>query len=300
MTAHDNGRANHGDAARLNVTIIQMNSQDDKQANIAAALDLIDRAAEVGARLVALPEVWPYLGPDDVNRNPAEPIPGPITELLAQRARRHGIYVHGGSIYETRPGDPGMYNTTVMIDPTGEIIARYSKIHMFDVVLDGVAEYRESATVTPGDEVVVTEIDGILVGLAICYDLRFPELFRILALKGAQAIMLPAAFTLTTGKDHWEALIRARAIENGLYMIAPAQWGTHPPGNWCYGRSMVVDPWGTVMTTASDGVGIAHATVDPSRVAMVRRQIPSLANRRPEAYSWPEESRSLATGRLTF
>jgi deaminated glutathione amidase len=300
MTAHRNGRANHGDAARLNVTIIQMNSQDDKQANIAAALDLIDRAAEVGARLVALPEVWPYLGPDDVNRNQAEPIPGPITELLAQRARRHGIYVHGGSIYETRPGDPGMYNTTVMIDPTGEIIARYSKIHMFDVVLDGVAEYRESATVTPGDEVVVTEIDGILVGLAICYDLRFPELFRILALKGAQAIMLPAAFTLTTGKDHWEALIRARAIENGLYMIAPAQWGTHPPGNWCYGRSMVVDPWGTVMTTASDGVGIAHATVDPSRVAMVRRHIPSLANRRPEAYSWPEESRSLATGRLTF
>jgi deaminated glutathione amidase len=300
MTAHRNGRANHGDAARLNVTIIQMNSQDDKQANIAAALDLIDRAAEVGARLVALPEVWPYLGPDDVNRNQAELIPGPITELLAQRARRHGIYVHGGSIYETRPGDPGMYNTTVMIDPTGEIIARYSKIHMFDVVLDGVAEYRESATVTPGDEVVVTEIDGILVGLAICYDLRFPELFRILALKGAQAIMLPAAFTLTTGKDHWEALIRARAIENGLYMIAPAQWGTHPPGNWCYGRSMVVDPWGTVMTTASDGVGIAHATVDPSRVAMVRRHIPSLANRRPEAYSWPEESRSLATGRLTF
>jgi deaminated glutathione amidase len=300
MTAHDNGRANHGDAARLNVAIIQMNSQDDKRANIAAALDLIDRAAEVGARLVALPEVWPYLGPDDVNRNQAELIPGPITELLAQRARRHGIYVHGGSIYETRPGDPGMYNTTVMIDPTGEIIARYSKIHMFDVVLDGVAEYRESATVTPGDEVVVTEIDGILVGLAICYDLRFPELFRILALKGAQAIMLPAAFTLTTGKDHWEALIRARAIENGLYMIAPAQWGTHPPGNWCYGRSMVVDPWGTVVTTASDGVGIAHATVDPSRVAMVRRQIPSLANRRPEAYSWPEESRSLATGRLTF
>jgi deaminated glutathione amidase len=300
MTAHDNGRANHGDAARLNVAIIQMNSQDDKRANIAAALDLIDRAAEVGARLVALPEVWPYLGPDDVNRDQAELIPGPITELLAQRARRHGIYVHGGSIYETRPGDPGMYNTTVMIDPTGEIIARYSKIHMFDVVLDGVAEYRESATVTPGDEVVVTEIDGILVGLAICYDLRFPELFRILALEGAQAIMLPAAFTLTTGKDHWEALIRARAIENGLYMIAPAQWGTHPPGNWCYGRSMVVDPWGTVMTTASDGVGIAHATVDPSRVAMVRRQIPSLANRRPEAYSWPEESRSLATGRLTF
>ena len=267
MTAHDNGRANNGDAAGLNVAIIQMNSQDDKRANIAAALDLIDRAAATGARLVALPEVWPYLGPDDVSRDQAETIPGPITELLAQRARRHGIYIHGGSIYETRPGDPGMYNTTVVIDPTGEIIARYSKIHMYDVVLDGVAEYQESATVTPGDEIAITEIDGIPVGLTICYDLRFPELFRILALKGAQAIMLPAAFTLMTGKDHWETLIRARAIENELYMIAPAQWGTHPPGKWCYGRSMVVDPWGTVVTTASDGVGIAHATVDPSRVA---------------------------------
>ncbi len=300
MTAHENGRATGAAAAGLNVAIIQMNTQDDKHANIAAALDLIDRAAATGARLIALPEVWPYLGPDDVSRDQAETIPGPITELLAQRARRHGIYIHGGSIYETRPGDPGMYNTTVVIDPTGEIIARYSKIHMFDVVLDGVARYQESSTVTPGNEVAITEIDGVQVGLTICYDLRFPELFRILALKGAQAIMLPAAFTLMTGKDHWEPLIRARAIENELYMIAPAQWGTHPPGKWCYGRSMVVDPWGTVVTTATDGVGIAYATVDPSRVEAVRRQIPSLANRRPEAYTWPEESRSLATGRVAF
>ena len=300
MTAHDNGRVNTSGVAGLNVAIVQMNSQEDKGANIAAALDLIDRAAATGARLVALPEVWPYLGPDDVSRDQAETIPGPISEALAQRARRHGIYIHGGSIYEKRPGDPGMYNTSVVIDPTGEIIARYSKIHMYDVVLDGVAEYQESATVTPGDEIVITEIDGIPTGLTICYDLRFPELFRILALKGAQAIMLPAAFTLMTGKDHWETLIRARAVENGLYMIAPAQWGTHPPGRWCYGRSMIVDPWGTVLTTAADGVGIASATVEPSRVAAVRRQIPSLANRRPEAYTWPEELRSLATGRLTF
>src|SRR5829696_6033712 len=299
MTARDNGRATGGGPG-LNIAIIQMNTQDDKHANIAAALDLVDRAAATGARLVALPEVWPYLGPDDVVRDQAEPIPGPITEVLAQRARRHGIYIHGGSIYESRPGDPGMYNTTFVLDPIGEIIARYSKIHMYDVVLDGVAEYQESATVTPGDEIAITEIDGVLVGLAICYDLRFPELFRILALKGAQAIMLPAAFTLMTGRDHWEMLIRARAIENGLYMIAPAQWGTHPPGNWCYGRSMVVDPWGTVLTTAADGVGIAYATVDRSRIATVRRQVPSLANRCPEAYTWPEESKSLATSRLAF
>src|ERR687893_2548883 len=300
MTTLDNGRANSDAAAGLNVAIIQMNSQDDKQANIETALDLIERAAATGARLIALPEVWPYLGPDEVNRDQAETIPGPITELLAQRARRYGIYIHGGSIYETRPGDPGMYNTTVVIDPTGEIIARYSKIHMYDVVLDGVAKYQESASITPGDEIAITEIDGVAVGLTICYDLRFPELFRILALNGAQAIMLPAAFTLTTGKDHWEPLIRARAIENELYMIAPAQWGTHPPGKWCYGRSMVVDPWGTVVSTASDGVGIATAIIEPSRVEAVRRQIPSLANRRPGAYMWPEESRSLATGRLAF
>lgn len=300
MTAHDNGRVNTSGVAGLNVAIVQMNSQEDKGANIAAALDLIDRAAATGARLVALPEVWPYLGPDDVSRDQAETIPGPISEALSQRARRHGIYIHGGSIYEKRPGDPGMYNSTVVIDPTGEIIAHYSKIHMYDVVLDGIAEYQESATVTPGNETTITEIDGIPVGLTICYDLRFPELFRILALKGAQAIVLPAAFTLMTGKDHWETLIRARAIENELYMIAPAQWGTHRPGKWCYGRSMVVDPWGTVVTTAPDGVGIAYATVDPSRVASVRRQIPSLANRRPEAYRWPEESRSLVTGRLAF
>jgi predicted amidohydrolase len=300
MTAHDNGRANRSGAAGLDVAIVQMNSRDDKRDNIATALDLIDRAAATGTRLVALPEVWPYLGPDEEVLDQAETIPGPITELFAERARRHGIYIHGGSIYETRPGDPGIYNTTFVLDPMGEIIARYSKIHMYDVVLDGVAEYQESASITPGDEIAITEIDGVAVGLTICYDLRFPELFRILALRGAQAIMLPAAFTLMTGKDHWEPLIRARAIENELYVIAPAQWGTHPPGKWCYGRSMIVDPWGTVVTTASDGVGIATATIEPSRVEAVRRQIPSLANRRPGAYKWPEESASLATGRRAF
>lgn len=298
MSSRHNGHSNGNGPASLNIAVLQMNSKADRGENIAAALALIDRAAATGARAVALPEVWPYLGPEDANREHAETIPGPITDLLAERARRHGIYIHGGSIYESRPGDPGMYNTTVVIDPQGEIVARYSKIHMFDVVLNSDDEYRESATVTPGTEIVVTEIDGIQVGLAICYDLRFPELFRILALKGAQAVILPAAFTLMTGKDHWETLIRARAIENEIYMVAPAQWGTYLPGKWCYGRSMVVDPWGTVLATAPDGVGTAQATIDPMRVETVRRQIPSLANRRPEAYLWPEESEALVTGRL--
>lgn len=280
--------------APLNVAVLQMNSGSDKDANVATALDLIDQAAGHGARLVVLPEVWTYLGPDDGNRPNSDSIPGPLTEILADRARRHGIFVHAGSFLETRPDEPGLYNTSLVFNPDGDIIARYSKIHMFDVVLDGDAKYMESATVSPGDEIVTLDIDGMPVGLAICYDLRFPELFRILALRGARTIVLPAAFTMTTGKDHWEVLIRARAIENEVYFVACGQWGMHPPGNWCYGRSMIVDPWGTVLATAQDGVGIAQATLNDERVTAVRRQIPSLANRRPEAYRWPEEATAFA------
>ncbi len=281
-------------AGILRVAAVQMNTGADVAKNVETALALIDRAAATGARLVALPEVWTYLGPDEGSLDAAEPIPGPTTDLLAERARRHGIFIHAGSIAERVPGEPLVRNTTVVMDPDGEIIARYSKIHLFDVVLDGVATYRESATVTPGDEVVTFDIDGFPIGLAICYDLRFPELFRILAIHGAEAIILPAAFTMTTGKDHWETLLRARAIENGLYMVAPAQFGMHAPDKWCYGRSLVIDPWGTVLATAPDGEGIIVADLDRARVAAVRRQIPALANRRPEAYRWPETTMAVA------
>jgi predicted amidohydrolase len=164
---------------------------------------------------------------------------------------------------------------------------------MFDVVLDGVATYQESATVAPGDELTVIDVDGVAVGLAICYDLRFPELFRILTLRGAEVIVLPAAFTMTTGKDHWEILIRARAIENGVYMVAPAQVGEHPPGHWCYGRSLIVDPWGTILATAPDAETTVVADLDRASLRRVRRQIPSLANRRPETYRWPAEAGAL-------
>lgn len=283
--------------APLNVAVLQMNSGSDKDANISSALDLIDRAARNGADLVVLPEVWTYLGPDEGNRPNADAIPGQVSELLADRARRHGIHLHGGSFLETRLDEPGLFNTSVVFNPDGDLIARYSKIHMFDVVLDGDAKYMESATVTPGDEIVTVDINGMSVGLAICYDLRFPELFRILALRGARTIVLPAAFTMTTGKDHWEVLIRARAIENEVFFVACGQWGMHPPGNWCYGRSMIVDPWGTVLATAQDGVSIAQATLNDERVSAVRRQIPSLANRRPEAYRWPEEATAFASSR---
>jgi predicted amidohydrolase len=275
-------------AGSLRVACVQLNSGDDKDANIETALRLIDDAAISGARFVALPEVWPYLGPEAGNRDAAEPIPGPLTDRLAERAARHGIYLHAGTMYETRPGEPKLFNTAVVIGPGGQIIAKYSKIHMFDVVLDGVASYQESATVAPGDDIVTLEVDGVTVGLAICYDLRFPEIFRILALKGAEVIILPAAFTLTTGKDHWEILIRARAIENQVFMVAPGQWGPDSSGRWCYGRSMIVDPWGVPLAVAPDQTTAIHATLDRSHLLKVRRQIPSLANRMPERYAWPD------------
>jgi predicted amidohydrolase len=274
----------------LRIAAIQMNSRDDKAANIQTALELIDRAAVSGARLVALPEVWTYLGDPAGNRENAEPIPGPVSDLLADRARKHGIYLHGGSYHQTEPGNPRVLNTTLVFDPDGDIVAKYSKIHMFDVVLDGVASFEESATVAPGDEIVTFDLDGVRVGLAICYDLRFPELFRILALRGAELIVLPAAFTMTTGKDHWETLIRARAIENGVYMLAPGQVGHDGHGKWCYGRSTIVDPWGTVLATAPDIETVIAATVDRSHLRRVRRQVPSLANRMPDRYTWPEQA----------
>jgi predicted amidohydrolase len=280
----------------ISVALAQMNSQDDKNANIESALALIDEAAASGARLVTLPEVWTYLGPDEGVRPAAEPVPGPLTDLLSERARRHGIYLHAGSVLEAVEGEPKVFNTTVVFDPNGGIIAKYRKIHLFDVDLAGDASYRESATVGAGDEIVTFELDGVTVGLAICYDLRFPELFRILALRGAQVILLPAAFAMTTGRDHWETLIRARAIENGVFMIAAGQWGTHPPGRWCYGRSMVVDPWGTVIAKASDGTGLLRTEVDLALVERVRGQVPSLANRKPDRYRWPETAGVLAPG----
>jgi len=275
-------------ARRIAVAMVQLNSGDDPAANLKAALAGIDEAAAGGARLVVLPEVWTYLGPDAGQAAAAEPVPGPLTERLAAKARQHGIYLHAGSILERVTGEPRLFNTSVVFDPAGEAIAVYRKIHLFDVDLDADTSYRESDTIAPGDEIVTFDLDGTRVGLAICYDLRFPELFRILALEGAELIVLPAAFTMTTGKDHWETLIRARAIENGVFMVAVGQVGQHPPGLWCYGRSMVVDPWGLVIAQAPDRVGVTTAELDLDEVARVRRQIPSLANRRADRYRWPE------------
>lgn len=270
------------------IAAIQFNPRDDKVANIDKAMTLIDQAASTGARLVVLPEIWTYMGDPDRNRDNAEPIPGELTARLAERARRHGIYLHAGTIVELVDNDERVRNTAIVFDPNGEIVATYRKIHMFDVTLDGVATYEESATVAPGSEIVTFDLDGVTIGLATCYDLRFPELFRILALRGAEVILLPAAFTMMTGKDHWEVLIRARAIENQVYMVAAAQFGPNLPGKRCYGRSMIVDPWGTVVATAPDVEAVITAVVDRNHIQAIRRQVPSLANRQPAAYRWPD------------
>lgn len=273
---------------RLRVAAVQMNSRDDKAANVAAAEAGIERAAEMGARLVVLPEVWTYLGPPDGNRANAEPVPGHVTERLAALARHHGLLLHSGSLYELPAGseDERLYNTAVLFDAAGQMAATYRKIHLFDAAPeDGAVPYCESATVAPGAAVVNVELDGLRLGLATCYDLRFPELFRALALRGAEVILLPAAFTRETGRDHWEPLLRARAIENGCFVVAAGQAGAFPPSRRTHGHSMIVDPWGTILAEAGgDEPEIIIAELDTERVADVRHRIPSLANRQPEVY----------------
>lgn len=271
----------------LRVAAVQLNSGADKAANLAAAEALITQAAEGGADLVALPELWTYLGPDAGYRANAEPIPGPVSEHLAALAHRHHIILHGGSFLEADPSNGGerIHNTAVLFDRQGRLITRYRKIHLFDAEpTPGARAYRESATTTAGDNIVLAEVDGLRVGLAICYDLRFPELFRALAVRGAEVFILPSAFTLETGRDHWDVLIRARAIENACYVIAPAQFGPHPPGRLTYGRSMIVDPWGTILAQAPDTTGLIHADLDLDRVRDVRHRLPSLEHRRPNVY----------------
>ncbi|WP_448574529.1 carbon-nitrogen hydrolase family protein [Thermomicrobium sp.] len=268
----------------MRIGLVQMNSRSDKSENLAVAERLIEEAARQGAELVALPEYVNFLGPRELHEANAEPIPGPTTERFATLARRYGIYLLGGSILE-RSAIPGKYyNTSVLFAPDGEIIASYRKIHLFDVDLTGNVSSNESATILPGDRVVTAEVAGHVVGLTICYDLRFPELYRLLALEGAELILVPAAFTLYTGKDHWHVLLRARAIENQCYVAAPAQIGPHDPGQQCYGHSLVADPWGTVIAEAINRVGVVVTTLDFAYLREVRTQLPSLANRRPETY----------------
>jgi predicted amidohydrolase len=266
------------------IAACQMNSTPDKAANLAAAARLIDQAVDMGAQMVALPEYFNLYGamPDVIAG--AEPVPGPSSQLLQEKAREHGVYIHGGSIAEQIPGDEKCWFTNLVVDPAGEIIARYHKIHLFDIDITGRVSDNESSIARAGQEMVTFENEHGCFGLSICYDLRFPELYRALTLAGARVIFLPAAFTLYTGKDHWEALIRARAIENQVYMVAPAQIGTSAPGKQCFGSSMIVNPWGTVVARAPETTGVIVADIDYAYQDTLRDELPSLKNRRPGVY----------------
>jgi predicted amidohydrolase len=273
-------------ADTLRVACVQMTSGPDKAANIEQAEGLVAQAAAAGAELVVLPEKWNAIGPPDVLHAAGEPLEtGESVEAMSGWAARHGITLVGGSISERREGREKLSNTSLVFDREGELTAVYRKIHLFDVDVGG-RSYRESDAEEPGDEVVVAEADGWRVGLSVCYDIRFPELYRILALEGAELVTVPAHFTLYTGKDHWHLLLRARAVENTYFVAAAAQIGEPWPGRPSYGRSLIADPWGIVVAEAPDEKTVVVADVDRARLRAVREQLPSLANRQPGAYRW--------------
>ena len=277
----------------MRAAAIQLNSTGDKARNVATAERLVRAAAAEGAELVVLPEKWNLLGEAALLLQGAEPLDGPTISAACSWARELGIHLVAGSIAERADGDADKsFNTSTLIGPDGELEARYRKIHMFDVDVGGVA-YRESEHEEPGEEIVTAELGealgGVMLGMSVCYDLRFPELYRILAVRGARVITVLSAFTLETGRDHWDVLLRARAIENQAFVVAPNQIGETPPHYRSYGRSAIVEPWGVVLARAPDEPCFIVADLDLERQDRLRSTLPSLANRRPAAYRWPEE-----------
>jgi predicted amidohydrolase len=266
----------------MRVALCQMNSGDDVEANRAQAGQLLERSADGGADLAALPEVWPFMGPARRHREVADRVPGPTSDWLSEIARRRSMWILGGSVLEAG-GDGRVFNTSLLFDRSGELVARYRKIHLFDVDLPGQPPIRESFTYAPGEEVVTAETEFGRAGLSVCYDVRFPELYRALVSRGAEILFVPSAFTFDTGTDHWDVLIRARAIESQAFVLAPAQWGTWGPpeqNRRCFGNSLAVDPWGRVLARTPDGVGVTFADLDLEEVRRVRQRLPALRNRR--------------------
>jgi deaminated glutathione amidase len=265
---------------------IQLNASDDVDRNLETADRLVREAAGRGAELIALPETWTVMGAREQMIAGAQPLDGPAVTWARAAARELGVDLIAGSLSERRDGDLPLSNTSLHIDPSGEIAALYRKIHLFDVEIDG-GVYGEASTYEPGTEIVTTTLaDGTRAGLTICFDLRYPELYRILALRGAELLTVPSAFTLRTTRDHWEVLLRARAIENQCFVVAPNQIGEHPGGLRSGGRSLIIDPWGVVLAGASDGEGVIVADLDFEVLRRVRAQLPTLPRREPATYDW--------------
>jgi predicted amidohydrolase len=269
-----------GTVNSMRVAAVQLNATEDVEANLRAADEHVRAAAADGAELIVLPEKWSVLGSPEHLRAGAQPLDGSVVAWAREVARELAVDLVAGSISERVEGEEKLRNTSLHVGPDGEIKAAYRKIHMFDVVVDA-KEYRESANEQPGDEIVIsTAANGVPLGLSICYDLRFPELYRELALRGARILLVPAAFTLATTRDHWEVLVRARAIEEQAFVIAANQIGAHPAGMRSGGRSLIVDPWGLVLATAPDRVGHVVADLDLDSQTRIRKELPSLANAR--------------------
>ena len=258
---------------------VQLSSTADKVSNIAVAGELVDRAAAAGARLVVLPEKWNLIDVDERQVAQAEPLDGPSLIAASGWAATHAVAIVAGSISEAAPGRDRAYNTSVLIQPDGSVTAVYRKLHLFDVEVGG-HTYRESAGALPGAEAVVGEAFGRRIGLSVCYDLRFPELYRRLTFDGAEVLTVPSAFTQVTGAAHWEPLLRARAIENQAYVIAAGQTGMHATGTGSHGHSMVVDPWGVIVAQAADVESVILADLDFAKLAEIRERLPALRHRR--------------------
>jgi deaminated glutathione amidase len=276
----------------LTVAAIQLSSQDDVASNLAQALQWVERAAHAGAKLVVLPENFAFFGADALRVQITEPLldpaasgaeaakAAPIQSALSQWARELGVTIVGGGMPTRSPDAARPFNTAVVFGPDGHLAAHYNKIHLFDVSLSDGTTLSESAKTARGEALATVSVAGFGVGLSICYDVRFPELYRGLVDAGAEVLLVPAAFTLHTGKDHWTPLLTARAIESQAWVVAAAQWGTHPGGRRCYGHSMVIDPWGAIVAQCPDRQGFALATLDHEYQKQVRASLPALEHRR--------------------
>lgn len=291
-----------GSSATMRLAAIQMCSGKDMERNLEKALRLVERAADGGADVIALPENFALMGSDRERAKFAQDLDGPLLSELRRVAKERNVVVLAGTILErsSDEADRRPYNTSVLFDRKGSAVAVYRKIHLFDVSLADGVSYRESESVRPGNDPVVAFVEGIGFGLSICYDLRFPELYRLLAMRGAQVVFLPAAFTLETGKDHWMPLLRARAIENQVYIVAPAQFGVHDSGRVTYGHAAIVDPWGAVLAQAPQKESVVWAEADFKYQEEIRSRVPVWKHLRSRVFSLlngSAEAQSLGEGK---
>ena len=267
---------------KYQVGVVQMDTRGDYDANMEAACRFIDEAAGKGAKLVAFPEVFNYIGTEP--RDPEEIPGGPTITLMAKKAREHGIWIHCGSISEVNPDGDRKFNTTALLDPQGEVVAKYRKLHAFDITLKDGTQTRESDKMKPGGDIVMVDTELGRLGFSICYDIRFPEMYRYMAINGCQVIFTPANFQMQTGKDHWEIILRTRAVENTCYIVAPAQIGIKRGKSMSFGSSLVADPWGTVIAKAKETAGVVMAEIDLDYLDRIRADLPCLKNRRSDIY----------------